>query len=287
MPVASCRVSDVELSIVVTHADTKASPGILYASLLAVAKGHGDLADAALEDLLTLLCKPIRSFAAFRLRHSVDGTDMAEDVVQETLIRIAKAIRSCNAVCDAQVLAWVRATARNTLTDMYRSPASGIAARQMAQDYCDDMKESAKDWGGIASAPSTPAMACLLTLVMASYEDALQSTGELIWWRLIGGLEWGEIAVKFGTTAPAAKRRFQRAQQALHRDVLSRVRELPDSEREGVECLLRSFDGVEPVADDDILQLPSVAGRRDGRAASAASGVSRHANPREHGGAAA
>lgn len=167
---------------------------------------------------------------------------MAEDVVQETLIRVAKAIRRCQAASDPQILAWVRTIARNALTDMYRSPTTGMAAKLMAQDYHDEMRETANDWQGLAALPSSPARACLLELVMDVYGDAAEPTGELFWLRLIAGLEWGEIAVRFATTTAGAKRRFQRAQATLQREVVSRVAQLPEPLQQNVQSLLRSFD---------------------------------------------
>jgi RNA polymerase sigma factor (sigma-70 family) len=233
--------TDVELPIHVSRADAcSPTQGALYA-LLVEAKRFGESADVALEDLLTDLCEPVRRFAVFRLRYHEDPGDMAEDVVQETLIRVAKAIRTCNAASDAQILAWVRTIARNAMTDMYRSPTTGMAAKLMAQDYHDEMKESANDWQNLAAVPSSPARAYLLALVMAVYDDATEATCELFWLRLIAGLEWGEIAVKFGTTTAGAKRRFQRAQSALQREVVSHVAALPDLLRHDVQSLLRSF----------------------------------------------
>jgi RNA polymerase sigma factor (sigma-70 family) len=154
--------TDVELPIHVSRADAcSPTQGALYA-LLVEAKRFGESADVALEDLLTDLCEPVRRFAVFRLRYHEDPGDMAEDVVQETLIRVAKAIRTCNAASDAQILAWVRTIARNAMTDMYRSPTTGMAAKLMAQDYHDEMKESANDWQNLAAVPSSPARAYLL-----------------------------------------------------------------------------------------------------------------------------
>jgi RNA polymerase sigma factor (sigma-70 family) len=218
-------------------------------ALMVRARGIGDAADQALEDFLTALCPPLRQFARGRVRGWADANDVAEDVVQEALIRIAKAVRECRAETDAQVLGWARTTARHALIDMYRSPGSGLAARQLAQELIDDMAGYAATQGEEAPDRSSPALASLLKVVMAAYGDAVEATGELFWWRLIMGLEWSEIAERFSTSAAGAKRRFQRAQETLRREVVRRVDLLPAAERHEVLALLTRFGYAESLAE--------------------------------------
>jgi hypothetical protein len=45
----------------------------------------------------------------------------------------------------------------------------------------------------------------------------------VVWARAVLGASWREIAVDVGTTAAGAKRRFQRAQSRVRRDVISRA----------------------------------------------------------------
>lgn len=223
-----------------------------FIPLLAAARGYGAVADAALEDLLTALCDPIRRYAAGCLRKRVDAGDIVEDVVQETLIRLAKGIRVCRATSDGQVLSWARTTAHHALIDMYRSPSSGLAAQQLAQELVEEIQEHALWRGEAAPAPSSPAMAQLIAVVMAAYNDAVEATGELFWWRLIMGLEWTEIAAKFSTSAAGAKRRFQRAQDTLRREVIRRVDALPAPERADVLALLTRFGYAESLMADAV-----------------------------------
>lgn len=208
-----------------------------YLELLIHARGVGVEADHALEDLLTALCEPVRRFALARLRRCVDAVDIAEDLVQETLIRLARSVRSCRAETDAEVLGWARTAARHALIDMYRSPSTGLAAREMAQLFLEEITSQDCEPSSVSSSD----VQALLRVVMEAYNDAVIATGELIWWRLIMGLEWTEIGPKFSTTAAGAKRRFQRAQDTLRREVMRRIGTLPETERTRVLALLTRF----------------------------------------------
>ena len=228
-----------------------------FVDLLVVARGDGAMADGALEDLLTALCAPIRRLATSRLRGCADAPDVVEDVVQETLIRLAGAVRSCRATTDAAVVGWACATARHTLIDMYRSPGTGLAARQLAQELLEDVVQYEQRHGGDESVVGSPAMISLLGVMMAAYNDAVESTGELFWWRLIMGLEWTEIGEKLSTTAAGAKRRFQRAQDTLRREVMRRVAVLPDGERADVLALLGRFGYAEARMGKPVATVPT------------------------------
>lgn len=223
-----------------------------FLPFLVAARGHGTAADAALENLLTALCGPIRRFAAGELRGHIDAGDIVEDLVQETLIRLAAAVRSCRATSDGEIVSWARTTARRALIDMYRSPSSGLAARQFAQELVEEMTEFATTQNQDVAALNSPVMSCLLTIMMGAYNDAVETTGELLWWRLIMGLEWTEIALKFSTSAAGAKRRFQRAQDTLRREVMRRVGALPVCERGEVLALLARFGYAESLADSSV-----------------------------------
>lgn len=231
--------------------DTVADPRItpLHA-LLVAAQAEGPTADAALEDLLTALCDPIRRSATHHARGLVDVHEVAADLTQETLIGLAKGIRGCRARTDAEVVAWARAATRNAYIDMFRSPASGLAARLLAVELVDEIGQTATLSGDPAPHPNSPAMASLLRVVMDAYGDAVESTGEMFWWRLIMSLEWSEIAVKLSTTTAGAKRRFQRAQETLRQAVVTRVGALPAPERAEVVALLARFGYAEALEAD-------------------------------------
>ncbi|MBA3670398.1 MAG: sigma-70 family RNA polymerase sigma factor [Gemmatimonadaceae bacterium] len=221
------------------------TPDVSLSALLTAAQGEGPEADAALEELLTSLCGIVRRSALHHARGLADVSDVAADVTQETLIGLAKGVRGCRATTDAEVVAWARVATRNAYIDMFRSPGSGLAARLLADELVHDMHHFAALTGADMPQRNSPAMTVLLRVLMEAYGDAVESTGELFWWRLIMSLEWTEIAAKFSTTAAGAKRRFQRAQEALRRSVLSRVEELPAAERVEVVALLQRFGYAE------------------------------------------
>jgi RNA polymerase sigma factor (sigma-70 family) len=217
-------------------------PSRRYHALLVAAQGYGDEADEALEDFLTVLCGPLRRYALARLCEHHDAGDAAEDVVQETLIRIAKGVRACTAATDGQVWAWTRAIAKNIIIDFLRAPSSGSAAQELAQER---HEEICRNYACVTEIDElrSPALTSLLGLVMTAYGDVLESTAELFWLRLIMGLEWTEIGPLLSTSASGAKRRFQRAQASMQRDVLERVALLPSKEQASVRRFLARFGG--------------------------------------------
>lgn len=222
-----------------------------YVPLLMVARGYGDAADIALEDLLTLLYAPVKRYCRARLYDATDAGDVAADAAQETMIRVAKSLRTCTADTDRQVHNWALTIARRVIIDIYRSVPEGSATGHLAEEafqgalFGISMSESV----GRRHSLSDP-MECLLHTVVDAYDDLSETTAELVWWRLIMGAEWIELGERFGTSATAARRRFQRAQEVMRREVLSRVRAYPPGLRHEVLALV---GGVEPEAasDDD------------------------------------
>jgi DNA-directed RNA polymerase specialized sigma24 family protein len=220
-----------------------------FVPLLKLARGTGPEADAALEDLLTALCDPIRHHVSKILSHNcADRSDASQDAVQEALIRIARGVRGCHANSDGQLLEWVRVTTRHTVIEMHRSPASGLAARQFSWDFDEEMRNYAASQGDDAPEPSSEAMRVLLEVVMAAYNDAVDATGELLWWRLIVGLEFPEIASEMSVTHDVARKRFQRAKLTLQREIGRRIELLAEPTRQDILSLLTRFGYGDAVA---------------------------------------
>lgn len=200
-------------------------------------------AEAALAALVERLYPLCERFLARRLRSFRDGQDVAADAAQETMVRIVAALARCRATTDRELVAWVLVTARRALIDMYRSPSSGLAARSLAvelHDETDAAETLAEDAEGRATSHGT-----LLTLALEAYDALTSETAELLWWKLVRGAEWSEVAEQLSTTPAGAKRRFQRAQIALRRSVVKMVAQLPARQRAPVQALVATYRAAE------------------------------------------
>ena len=200
-------------------------------------------AEAALEELLAQLYEPVLQFVRNRARRHRDGEDLAADIAQETLIRLARAAEDCRAVTNTQVLAWALTTARHVLIDAWRSPewrlagARGPASEAASEAEWHTLAQSFEESAGHAS-EVTPACAILLRLAVEACDAARDGVAALCWTRLVAGADWAQIAGTFGTTEYAIKRRFQRAVGSMRRDVLRRVATLDQSEQTAVREFL-------------------------------------------------
>jgi RNA polymerase sigma factor (sigma-70 family) len=212
-----------------------------YMPLVTAARGEGMAADAALEKLLILLHAPIKRYAFTKVRRSPDADDLAADIAQDALIRIAKGVRACRAQCDGEVVTWAMTIAHRLVLDLVRSRQSGLQATYFADIAAQAMFGMTME-DSVGQRPEMePAMELLLQLMADAYNGAIDSTGELIWWRLIISLDWREIGEQVQTTPAGAKRRFQRAMETLRLEVIRRVDALDEVDRKAVLALLARF----------------------------------------------
>jgi RNA polymerase sigma factor (sigma-70 family) len=195
-------------------------------------------------------------FLARRLASFRDGPDAAADAAQETMLRIANGLDGCRATNDRELVAWMLVVARRTLIDMYRSPSSGLAARSLAVEL-DDALNASEDRDTSADPTCTP-RGTLLALAMEAYDALSAQTAELLWWRLIKGAEWSEVAEQMATSPTGAKRRFQRAQGALQRAVAELVSSLPSNQRPDIERLVASYAASSVTATRSASSSPTV-----------------------------
>lgn len=205
-----------------------------------------DAADAALGALIERLYPMAERFLLRRLQSFRDGPDAAADAAQETMVRIANGLDGCRATNDRELVAWMLVVARRTLIDLYRSPSSGLAARSLSVEL-DDALDAAEDRGEASESSRTP-RATLLALAMQAYGALSDETAELLWWRLIKGAEWSEVAEQMSTSPTGAKRRYQRAQGALQRAVSALVSGLPSTKRADVERLVAGYSASSATA---------------------------------------
>jgi RNA polymerase sigma-70 factor (ECF subfamily) len=178
----------------------------------------------ALDRLVREVEGPIYRYLLGRLRAAPDAEDLARDLCQETLIRAVASIARGTFASDARLLSWGLTIARNVLLDHLRQARGRAEVRGDAH------------WAHVAAAGSLPGEEAppprpLETFAAEALAQVPESTAELLRLRLVGGRTWSEVARALGISESAAKRRFQRAQAALRRQILARVDALPSEDR--------------------------------------------------------
>lgn len=190
--------------------------------------------DAALEEFLVRVYRIARAFVRRRLPQSSDDA-FVEDAAAETVSRVAGAFRRCRARTEGEAVAWILETARNTSIDLHRQELRHVLAATL-----DDL-----DLAGAAPAPTSgtmsPAEAALLDLLAETHAALPADLQLLLWTRLIDGATWAEAGDEIGTTSAGAKRRYQRAQVRLRRELVRRIHQLPGAKRDLVIDRLSAF----------------------------------------------
>lgn len=183
----------------------------------------------AQETLLATLHAPILNYVQGYTRRMPDDRDVADDVAQETLIRMATRLHSCRAESDDQVLGWALTIARTRLADYQRRIPPAV--ERMADDVA-----------GPAYSPTDvpgPGEAALRGLLRKVVRGLPLETRVLLELRVERGESWAEVARALRTTAAGAKRRFQRAQVRLRRELDGSAERLPVHRREEVHARLK------------------------------------------------
>jgi RNA polymerase sigma factor (sigma-70 family) len=163
-----------------------------------------------------------------------DGEDLADDVAQETLIRIVSRLDACRASVDLQVLAWALAIARTRLADHLRVVLADV-------ERMNDETTSIASPTASASTPSS-ALGVLGRLVRKVVRTLPEDTRLLLDLRVTQGETWPSIARLLGTSAAGAKRRFQRAQTRLQREINEQAARLPANQKKAVQERLGPHD---------------------------------------------
>lgn len=153
-----------------------------------------------------------------------DADDLAHDLCQETLIRVAAALGRCTLTSDGRFLAWLFTIARNVLLDHMREVRGRAEVR--GELY----------WArSVAPGPlpggDVPTSDLLETLAAEALDAVPELTADLLRLRLMSGQSWKQVADTLGIAESAAKRRFQRAQSTLRRRILAQIDSLPSKTR--------------------------------------------------------
>jgi len=200
--------------------------------------------------------------------------DIADDVIQESLIYVVAHARECRAVDHERRQAWACSVARTKWFMWCRSPGTHLIARRIARplDECLPAPDS-RDLVGTDAAPTSGAdvpsdvvrmLARLSATACASYSPG---TVEAFRKRVEGCATWDELAADLGTSPAAARLRVVRLRTHLAVTVLRLVADLPPTERARLTAWL-ACRGVQlgaPAGDADSAAGSRHAARQSGR----------------------
>lgn len=185
-------------------------------------RARRDHDEASLNRLLSKLRPEILAHLRTRLRSQPYTESIAEEVTQETLLRIAESIHDCRAQSVPEFKAWVRTIARRQAIDRFRRRAEEFDRR--VWESADDPASRAGIEQTSAPDDGTGSVGLVLRQFLSeAYEALSPRTQEAVWRRLVLGESWAEIGEAIGTTEGGAKRRWQRALERLRKDVVGRV----------------------------------------------------------------
>jgi RNA polymerase sigma factor (sigma-70 family) len=212
--------------------------GMLVQSLVRAQSGDRSGAEA----VLVTLYPAISRFLSRRFGRDARVVGIIEDLVQESMLRVAEQMNQCTAQHDGQVVIWALTVARRVALEQFRNWRSGIVLSTRVIDLRSDLLPApvdAESEPGYAGDPESPSVAVLLCRFAVEAQNELpEGTMDLLWARLMDEASWKEIGERFGTTEGAVKTRFQRVQRDVRRKVLDRVARLPTQDRTRVEAYL-------------------------------------------------
>jgi DNA-directed RNA polymerase specialized sigma24 family protein len=202
----------------------------------------------ALNRFVTHLAPGLARVLRQRLRGRVTVDLWWEDVLQEALFRIARDVRTCRATTGAACWGWAIAVAWHAAVDALDAPSAAASLLRSAVLLGPAMEDSLA-WRELQALTTADAEADphtrLAHLVVEAQNALSEDAAAILWLRLVQGATWEDAAAAVGVPPAAAKRRFQRAQASLRREVLAAIQRLPAPERAALEIALRAYRPVD------------------------------------------
>lgn len=206
--------------------------------LMALLEGARAGRAQALERLLYRLRPWINRYLRSRLSSQPASRWLADELTQEVLIKLDDALEQCRADSPAAFRAWVRTTARRTATDWYRRREEALERRPLRSDRARKetwYRASADEEEPDVLQEEIPAVDRALGRLLMRAQDALsEGTRQVVRRKLLLEETWAETGEAVGTTGGGAKRRWQRAEDRLHREILEQAAALPEGLRRKV-----------------------------------------------------
>ena len=189
--------------------------------------------EASLETLLTRIHPAIVGYARRRLRVVREAEDVAQDIAQEVLIRVAQNIGDCRATTDAQIHAWYLTITRHLVIDLLRGPRN-----RRERDLYDSLEAHEDPASLLTREESSPEWMIGMAILDGAQQQLRPDTQDLLYARLVESAGWSELAERLGTTPGGVKRRFQRATSRLRREVDRQVLQYTPGQRKALRRVL-------------------------------------------------
>jgi RNA polymerase sigma factor (sigma-70 family) len=196
-------------------------------------------------ELLERARQGVRGYIERRTKSWPDSS-AADDVTQETVLRIFVHLRGCRARSNGEFVSWALTVAQSAVSEHFRrnvAAYSDVLLREELADRIDPASHGA--WASEAENRISGGAVELIAAAMTAYAALPADLAELLYERIVGSLSWSEIAQRFGTTAAGAKRRFQRAQGRIRGAVVGHVSGLDLDRRQSAETALREYSKCE------------------------------------------
>lgn len=182
----------------------------------AAVMGDPDAMCRLLEDLHIV----IRRYLGRRWRGYTLVDTWADDICQDTLVRIWRGLPRCRARSDRELTAWAIAAAHSAVMEHCRSLLPLTAA--VGGVPVDELPGTDDD------PPSAGAIGRLLELLEGAHAQLPPGQQEVIYARVQLSMPWSDAGASTGVTPEGAKRRYQRAKARLRASILRRLDEDPE-----------------------------------------------------------
>lgn len=212
-------------------------------SCLLDAAVQGD--QTALASLAAGLHADIRNFLRHRFTSALEMD--IDDFTQESLLHLLPRLATCRASSAAGFRGWAFKAATRVVFDHCRSNQTALHSYPIDDDVCRAREQSCwepRDSGEAADSHLSRLLiddsctdreedyantAVGLSVLLAKAQRCLPNeTQELLYLRIVACRLWTDIGVSLAISSTAAKRRFQRGQQALRRQLVSDLRSVDE-----------------------------------------------------------
>lgn len=170
--------------------------------------------------------------------------EIGEDVAHDTWIVVRENLADVRATNSRQVGAWIASIASSRLGDRWRRQKK--RATRMQQYFALMVSSDRRKSGGrlgpdpdVEHGDVARGRAIVLRLVWQAYSELPGARQELLDLRFAQGETWQGVGAALGISGSAAKRRYQRLEEALRRDLDGRLKQLSARERKYVSEFLR------------------------------------------------
>lgn len=194
----------------------------------------------AMERLLALVHPHVLRYLERWLHESKEWEELAKDLAQDTLVRIARGIACFRGTTDREVVAWCVTIARNIGTDQLRAWRDEADLTVFREELGAGARER-PGWNAVDDEGSE-AVHILLRLLHQAQESESDCNQELLWLRVLQHDSWHEVGEALEIGEAAAKRRYQRMQERLRMAVLRALVHLPPEEVSAVRRWLARAD---------------------------------------------